>query len=218
MRFAHLALVGGLCVGLFGCANMEQTTSSISCMLSRAMGGNAQCGDGNAPATTSGQAGERFAKLQQVLDSETQMARQAQAAAVEATRALPANQRATSGPVQMLQVAIEDSQQPGTARTVQTLDSITVDLPLAGKGKAPYTQAMDTLKELANTLADNRGAATISVVQSQADVQAKRVNTASGVTQTAKGNPVSVQKSTSSTLPAGVERYTIRAGAIRGKL
>ena len=211
---------------LSGCVTMEQASSNISCMLTRVTGtANSACGPATSTASSpsgtaaSGTASnDRFSQLQSVLDKETQQARQAQAAAVQAMRDLPANLRATAGPVRMLNVNIEDSQRSGTTRSMQALDSITVDLPLAAKGRTEYTRAMDILKDLANTLANNRGAATIAVEQAPADVQAKRVNTAAGITKSPQGNPVNVQKTTTPNLPTGLERYTIRAGEIRGKL
>ena len=72
--------------------------------------------------------------------------------------------------------------------------------------------------ELANRLADNRGSAAIVVHQAAADVQAQRVNAATGVSKTAKGSPVKVDKVEDAQLTAGTERYTIQAGPIRGGL
>ena len=204
---------------LGGCTTLDQATTSFSCLLNTSQPGCAAAPATDTPPDSAAPApADRFVQLQSVLDRETEQARQAQAQAVHAMRQLPPALRAVAGAVQIQPVHIEDSQQPGNSHTVNALDSVSIDLPLAAKGRREYTQAMDVLKALANTLADNRGAATISVQQAAADVQARRVNTATGTTQSPQGNPVSVHKQTSTTLPAGVERYTIRAGAIRGKL
>lgn len=175
-----------------------------------------------APATgpsaaTVAQAGERFSKLQAVLDQEIETARAVQDDAVSSMQHLPIKLRSSAGPVKLQDVPITDSQS-GQTRKMRALESITVHMPLAAKGRPEYTQAMDQLKALANQLADNRSAASIIVDQSDADIKARRVNTATGTTQSPRGNPVAVRKNASRELPAGVERYTIQAGEIRGKL
>lgn len=222
MRSLKLSALTCAALLLGGCATLDQASSSLSCMLARVTGSaDASCGDGDASeggGTLQTAPGDRFDKLQTVLDQEAQHARQAQERAVAAMQKLPTNQRAVAGPVRMLNVNIADSQNQNRTRTMSTLDSVTVDMPLAAKGRAEYTQAMDELKNLANKLADNRGASTISVEQADADIKARRVNTASGITKSPNGNPVNVLKNGSSNLPAGVERYTIKAGEIRGKL
>lgn len=219
MRKLTLSVLASATVLLSGCATLDQASSSLSCMLGRVTGAaDASC-DGAADATTTvapGQ-GNRFDKLQAVLDQEIQQARSTQVQAVSAMQGLPPQQRAMAGAVKLLDIDIADSQS-GSSRKMRTLDSVTVDMPLAGKGRPEYTQAMDTLKGLANRLADNRGAASIVVEQSDADIKARRVNTNTGVTQTSHGKPVTVQKKVDPRLPAGVERYTIRAGEIRGQL
>ena len=219
MRSFSLSALTCATLLLSGCATLEQASSSLSCMLARATGSaDASCGEGDSgDGTLQSAQGDRFDKLQLVLDQEVQRARQAQDTAVTAMQKLPANQRAVAGPVRMLNVTITDSQS-GRTRTMQTLDSVTVDMPLAAKGRPEYTQAMDQLKALANQLADNRGTASIIVDQSEADIKARRVNTATGTTQSPRGNSVAVRKNASRDLAAGVERYTIQAGEIRGKL
>lgn len=217
MRPLKLSTLTFAALLLGGCASLDQATSSLSCMLARVTGSaGASCGGDGAAGTQSAQ-GDRFDKLQTVLDQEAAQARQSQEQAVNAMQKLPPNQRAVAGPVRMLNVNITDSQSHRT-RTMSTLDSITVDMPLAAKGSPEYTQAMDGLKALANQLADNRGSASITVEQTEADIQARRVNTATGTSKSPQGSPVSVYKKTSRSLPAGMERYTIQAGEIRGKL
>lgn len=213
MRALSLSLLAGATAVLSGCVTLEQASSSISCMLSS--------GPGCPGTTTTAPAGagqsDRFTQLQFALDEEIQQARNSQAAALTAMQSLRPGLRAVAGPVQLLNVDITDSQS-GRTRKLRTLDSVTVDMPLAAKGQGAYTQAMDSLKDLANRLADNRGTSSIIVDQSEADVRARRVNTATGVTQTSRGKPVSVQKNIDRSLPPGMERYTIKAGEIRGQL
>ena len=218
MRSLSLSALTCATLLLGGCATLEEASTSLSCMLARATGSaNSSCGNNSQDGTLQSAPGDRFDKLQAVLDEETQRAKQAQGSAIAAMQKLPANQRSVAGPVRMLNVSITDSQN-GRTRNMQTLDSITVDMPLAAKGRPEYTQAMDQLKALANQLADNRGTASINVDQSEADINARRVNTSTGSTQSPRGNPVFVRKNADRNLPAGVERYTIQAGEIRGKL
>lgn len=224
-RWAQLTMVSCAAVLLSGCATMEEASTSFSCMLSRVTSSpDPRCG---GPITTSGaraSAGsatdgqnERFARLQAALDQETAQATALQKQAVQAMQKLPVRQRAVAGPVRTRPVPITDGQS-GVTSQLQSFSSLSVDMPLLAKGRNEYTRAMDALKELANELADNRGNATILVEQSEADVSAARVNTSSGTTQTPNGKPVTVRKKIDSSLPAGLERYTIEAGEIRGKL
>ena len=227
MRYLKHALTACAATVLAGCATLDEASMSVSCMLTRVTGGaDPRCADSGSvtstgktsPPTQAGASGSsRFDSLQAVLDQEIQKGRDAQILAKDAMRNLPAAQQAVSGPVRLLDVAISDSQS-GQSRNMRTLDSVTIDLPFASKGSAPYTNAMEVIKNLANQLADNRGASNIIVTQSEADVNAKRVNTSTGLTKSPRGNPINVQKRVDRALPAGVERYTIQAGEIRGKL
>ena len=212
-RIKSLLLVGAI-LALTGCATMDEASNSLSCMLARATG--KACG-GQDGTVTSGAQSNRFEQLQTVFEQEIQGARSAQERAVQATQGLSPKLRATAGDVQLLNVEITDSSTQ-QKRSMRTLDSITIDMPLGGKGRDAYTRAMDEIKGLANTLADNRGSASIVVQQAAADVKARRVNTASGETKSPGGQPIKVEKQVATALPAGVERYTVKAGPIRGNL
>lgn len=218
MKIAKLTLVACAATILSGCATLEEASTSLSCMLSRVTSAaDPSCGS-SAPATTmSGGHSERFSRLQAALNQETQQAQSIQAQAVQAMQSLPVKQRAVAGPVLTQPVSIDDAQS-GQTLQVRAFSSVSVEMPLAAKGRKEYTRAMDLLKELANELADNRGSSSIVVDQADADVKAGRVNTATGTTQSKGGKPVSVIKRIDAGVPSGVERYTIEAGAIRGKL
>lgn len=217
MRYLKLTLISCATVLASGCATLEDASSSFSCMLSRATNSASAQSCGGPPAGDSHAPSDRFGRLQSVLDQEAQRARAAQVQAVSAMQGLPPGQRAIAGGVRMADVSITDSQS-GQTRRMRALESVSVDMPLAAKGRPEYTRAMDTLKNLANELANNRGASSIVVDQAEADVRANRVNTSTGTTQTSSGKPVSVLKNIDRTLPAGTERYTIQAGEIRGQL
>ena len=223
MKIAKLTLIACAATILSGCATLEDASTSLSCLLSRvtsATDPSCATGDGgsSAPATAmSGGHNERFSRLQAALNQETQQAQGIQAQAVQAMQSLPAKQRAIAGPVLTQPVPISDAQS-GQTLQMRAFSSLSVEMPLAAKGRKEYTRAMDLLKDLANELADNRGASSIVVDQADADVKAGRVNTATGTTQSKGGKPVSVIKRIDAGIPAGMERYTIEAGAIRGKL
>lgn len=218
MKIAKLTLIACAATILSGCATLEEASTSLSCMLSRVTStADPNCGS-SAPATTmSGGHSERFSRLQAALNQETQQAQSIQAQAVQAMQSLPVKQRAVAGPVLTQPVSIADAQS-GQTLQVRAFSSVSVEMPLAAKGRKEYTRAMDLLKELANELADNRGSSSIVVDQADADVKAGRVNTATGTTQSKGGKPVSVIKRIDAGVPSGVERYTVEAGAIRGKL
>ena len=218
MKKLKLTVLACAATLLGGCASLQDASTSLSCMLSRVTNSaDPSCGPGgSAPAVSGGQS-ERFARLQAALDQETQQAQSMQAQAVQAMQKLPPKQRAVAGPVQTRTVSIADGQS-GQAHQMRSFSALTVEMPLAAKGRKEYTQAMNVLKELANELADNRGSSSIVVDQSDEDVKAGRVNTATGTTQSKGGKPVTVIKKIDTGLPAGVERYTIEAGEIRGKL
>ncbi|MEG2046383.1 MAG: hypothetical protein RR100_05995 [Comamonas sp.] len=226
MPFLKLSLATAAALALVGCAAVDSPANSLGCMLGRITQnpppGCAPSVATPAPAAgpsaaTVAQAGERFSKLQAVLDQEIETARAVQDDAVSSMQHLPIKLRSSAGPVKLQDVPITDSQS-GQTRKMRALESITVHMPLAAKGRPEYTQAMTTLKNLANRLADNRGSAAIVVHQSAADLQAQRVNAATGVSKTAKGSPVKVEKVEDANLAAGAERYTIQAGPIRGGL
>lgn len=207
-----MALVAAL---LSGCMTMGGGGTSIQCSLARILGQQAQgCGQGDSATLP---ASERWIHVQKVFDDEISTARTAQAQAVANSSRLPASQRATAGELTLLNVAIKDSRTQET-RNVRTLDTVELRIPLAGKGKAAHLATFNTFMDLANTLADNRGTASVTVYQNPADVQAGRANPAGAVLKTKDGNPVHVRKVAQAATPLGLERYVIQAGEVRGEL
>ena len=186
-----------------------------------------QCGPGSqeagcAPATAA-PAGEsreqqeaRLNAFEQKLNAEIQGAEQGLASAVAAGKSQPAAQRARNPVVKTASAPIQDSKS-SRIYEFRVLDTASIDMPLAGKGRPAYVQAMDEIKALANQLADSRGSALIIVDQSSADIRAKRVNTKVGVTQTVGGNPVTVEKVSTGAVARGIERYTIKPGEVAAR-
>lgn len=155
----------------------------------------------------------RFRALQQQMTDEVTDAENSLEAAVSATKGLPKSQRARNTSVQTATVAVTDSQSP-RVEDITALDTASIELPIAGKKKAAYTNAMNAVKSLATRVADSRGGATILVEQNPLDVRARRVNASEGETQTKEGNTVTVEKSADKQIPRGIERYTIKAGEL----
>lgn len=192
---------------LGGCA----TTSidSLQCSLARILGQ----GCGAEVVQTS----ERWVRVQQAFDDEINQARQAQQKAVAASGSLSVNQQASAGEVATLNVTISDSKTQ-EKHVVRTLDTVAVNLPLAGKGKPGHLATFNAILDFANIVADNRGAASVTVYQNPADVKAGRANAAGSVLKSSTGKPVSVRKVADSNTPLGVERYVVKAGEVRGQL
>lgn len=205
MRYLPPILMVCAALLVSGCQTGPATNDASKC-------GSDNCGQ-SPPAAKAPPAPDRLDELQTRLDQERDQAEQAQQQVVQVMQKLPRGRRASAGELRLADVNITDNQS-GQTRAMHALQSVSVTMPLAAKGRPEYTDAMDALKKLANTLADARGSAQIEVDQSAADVRARRVNTATGVTQTSNGNPVSVRKHVDRALPAGVERYTIQAGPL----
>ncbi|RYF27779.1 MAG: hypothetical protein EOO33_03275 [Comamonadaceae bacterium] len=201
---------------LAGCATPSPDGAGCYAGSSSAACGNAPAPAAQAPAVAPQQQ-ERFVRLQAALDAETQAAREAQARAVAATQKLPVAMRLRAGEVSQTDVTITDGQ-TGQQAQVRALDTVEVLVPLAGRSRKESRAALDLLKALSHTMAGNRGSATIVVEQSARDVKARRSKVATGVTHTADGKPVKLEQAVSETLQPGMERYVIRAGAIRGQL
>lgn len=200
---------------LAGCAT--PTTDGAGCYAGSS---SAACGNAPPPApevAAPPQHQERFERLQAALDGETQAARDAQARAVAATQKLPLAQRLRAGEVSQTPVTITDAKS-GQQAQLRALDAVEIWVPLAGRNRKESKAALETVKALSHSMANNRGSATVVVEQSAKDVKARRVNTSTGTTQTAEGKPVVLEKTVSETLQPGMERYVVRAGAIRGQL
>lgn len=215
MRIRRLSGVALIAVLLSGCTTTGGSSTSIQCSLARILGQQTQgCSPGGSVSSPTA---ERWAHVQKVFDDEISTARAAQAQAVAQSAKLPAPHRATAGELTLLNVAIRDSKTK-EARTIRTLDTVELRIPLAAKGKAEHLAAFNTFMDLANTLADNRGTASVTVYQNPSDVQAGRANPAGAVLKTKDGNPVHVRKVAQTSTPRGLERYVIQAGEVRGEL
>ncbi|MBF5004526.1 hypothetical protein [Diaphorobacter caeni] len=206
---------------LAGCANGPGSSSrcadpaSTDPACAKAAGGQGGKADQAAePQFNEAESIARFETLQKQLDEEVHDAEVSIEAAVEATKTLPKAQRARNTSVLTNRVSMTDSQSPRVA-DVTALDTVTIELPTAGKKKRGYINSMNAVKALATRIADSRGGATILVEQASADVRGRKVNTSEGESKTKDGNPLTVQKSVNADLPRGIERYTIKAGDLQ---
>lgn len=207
MRGLRLAAVAVLAASLTGCVTTGGAT--LQCSLSRILGQSCDTGVQ--------QTSERWTQVQQAFDEEIAQARQAQQKAVASSSTLPQRQQATAGEVTTLNIEIADSKTQ-EKRSIRTLDTVAVNLPLAGKGKPAHLATFNAILDFANIAAENRGAATVIVYQNPADVKAGRANPAGTVLKSPSGKPVNVRKEADSSTPLGMERYVVKAGEVRGQL
>lgn len=217
----HLAGIALAVAVLAGCANTSSSSSACAdpnstdpaCAKTEA-GQKAKAEQAAQEQQNEAESVARFDVLQKQLDEELQDAETSIQAAADATKNLPKAQRARNTSVNTTRVPVTDSQSPRVA-DMTMLDTVTIELPTAGKKKKGYSNAMNAVKDLATRIADSRGSATILVEQSSADVRGRKVNTAEGQSQTKAGNPLTVRKAVGADVPRGVERYTIKAGELQ---
>lgn len=206
---------------LAGCANAPKfddktigatTGAVIGCVggavLAHVTGHNAAAGC-VAGGAVGGLIGFERARQQEIA-----AATQAQQQAIAALQQLPAGKGAQAGEVKTVEVTATDKTTK-QARKYQAFDSVSVDIPLSTKGTPEYEQAIGKLKTLAEQVADERGSATIEVALAPTDARARKVALETATAHTAKGSPVTVRKTADGTVPKGVERFTVRAGAIK---
>jgi hypothetical protein len=186
------ALIG--CVGGAVLAKVTGANPAAGCLAGGAVGGFV---------------GFEKARQQEIADAE-----QAQQQAIAAVAAMPGGQSAKAGDVKTVEVTATDKTS-GQTRKYQAFESVSVDLPLSAKGTPEYDEAVGKLKTLAQRVADERGSARIEVALTRADARAHKVALETATVNTAKGNPITVSKAADSTVPKGMERFTVRAGALR---
>lgn len=220
MKRFHLATIAIAAAVLTGCATgptsapqCDPNSADPACAKSEAAQ-KAKAEQTAQQQQIEAESNARFDALQKVLDAEVHDAEVSIEAAAEATKSLPKNQRAQNTSVLTTRVPVTDGQSSHVA-DMTMLDTVTIELPTAGKKKRGYVNAMNAVKALATRIADTRGGATILVEQASADVRGKKVNTSEGESQTKDGNSLTVQKAVTSDLPRGIERYTIKAGALQ---
>lgn len=97
----------------------------------------------------------------------------------------------------------------------KAFDSVTLDIPTASRGTPEREEVMAKLRKLAEKVADERHSARIEVTMTAADAKALKVDLTSTTVQSPKGNPIVFSRAADSTVPRGIERITVRAGAIK---
>lgn len=141
-------------------------------------------------------------------------ATQAQQQAVAALQQSPAGRSVRAGEVKTVEVTATDKTTKQASK-YQAFDSVSVEIPLSAKGTPEYDQAIGKLKALAEKVADERGSSTIEIAMKPADMRARKVVQETATVNTAQGHPITVSKTADSSLPKGVERFTVRAGALK---
>ena len=220
MNRFNLALVAAAVVLLAGCETAPRSSATncapgdAGCAPQAVVAAQAKAEAAAAQqAQNEAESRARFDVLQAALNEELRDAELSIAAVVDASKTLPKAHRARNSSVLTKTAPITDSKSPRVAEMTM-LDTVSVEVPLAGKGKRGYVNAMNEVKALATRVADRRGGATILVEQNSADVRGRKVNAAEGESQTTAGNPLTVQKVPGSAVPRGVERYTIQTGEL----
>ena len=169
-----------------------------------------ECGVASPPGCREPAVPAALKEFEQKLKGEIQAANDLRQKAVDSMSALPAKQHIGNSETVTTEQTFKLNA-TGATRSMQVLDSITLDLPWAAKTKNEHKEAMNAVKDIATLMADNRGAATIYVTVSPRDLRAKKVNLKSGTAPTEAGNPVEVKKSADKNVPAGIERFVIQA-------
>lgn len=101
------------------------------------------------------------------------------------------------------------------SRKFKAFESVTVDIPTTSRGTSEREEVMAKLRTLAEKVADERQSARIEVAMTAADAKALKVDLTSTTVQSPKGNPIIFSRTADSTVPRGIERITVRAGAIK---
>ena len=211
-----LAILLSGCASTDGGTDKKTTNTAIGAGIGCAGGailakvtGNSMAAGCVVGAAVGGLIGFERARQEEIASAE-----QARTEAMQAMAALPPGKRATSGEVKTVEVTATDKKTKET-RKYKAFESVSVDLPLSTKGTPEYDSAMAKLKTLAERVADERGSSEIQVSMTPADVKARKVSLTGGTVATAKGNPITVSKVSDATVPAGIERVTVKAGRIR---
>lgn len=103
----------------------------------------------------------------------------------------------------------------GETRKYQAFESVTIDIPMSYRGTPQYSDAIGKLKTLAERVADERGSSRIDITMTSADARSHKVALETATAETPKGNPVTVAKVADNSVPRGIERFTVRAGALK---
>lgn len=170
-------------------------------------------GNGMAAGCVVGAAVGGLVGFEKARQDEIAAAEQARNEAMQAMAALPPTKRASGGEIKTVEVTATDKKTKET-RKYKAFESVSLDMPLSTKGTPEHDAAMAKLKTLAERVADDRGSAEIQVAMTPADVKARKVSLIGGTANTAKGHPITVSKFSDSSVPAGVERITVKAGRL----
>lgn len=207
---------------LTGCVTMSNDTktngaatgAAIGCaggaVLAKIAGGNAATGCAIG-AVAGGIAGYEQARQQEIANAER--ARQEVLATLHRT---PGGQSARAE-VKTTEVTVTDSKTKETKK-IKALDTATLEIPTAMKGTPQYSEVMSKVKRLAEQIADERGSSEIIVSLSPGDAKSFKVALESAQTKTAKGNIITVTKTTDNRIEKGTEVIKVKPGLLNTKV
>ena len=222
MKLLTLSAVA-FAVALTGCADLQKQTGLDNKTVGAAGGAAIGCVGGALLAKITGQNAAAgclvgavaggFVGFEKARQDELSAAAQAQQEAIAALGPLSSGRQINAQPIKTVEVTATDKSTNET-RKYQAFDSMSIDLPLNQKDTLGYDKAIASLRTYAEKLADDRGSSKVDRTMTSADARAQKYTLDSNVFKTAKGNPVTVSKTTDNTLQKGIERVTVRAGKL----
>lgn len=180
-------------------------------VLAKVTGGNAAAGC-VAGAVAGGLIG--FEKARQEEIAEANRTREETQAVLAKLPPAKGGAKAQIGEVKTVDVTATDKAK-AESRKYKAFESVTVDIPTNTRGTPEREEVMTKLRALAEKVADERGSARIEVAMTSADAKALKVDLSSATVQSPKGNPITFSRTADNTVPRGIERITVRAGAIK---
>lgn len=211
---------------LAGCAQIQQKTGMDDKTASTVGGAAIGCVGGALLAKLSGRnaaggclAGTLIGGLigfEKARRAEIDTAEQTRREAAAALATLPPDQaqNVNVGEVKTVEVTATDKA-TRQVKKYAAFDSVTVDMPLSAKGTPEYDAALGKLKTLAERVADERGSSEIIISTNASDAKLHKVALESNAVKSTSGKgTITVSKRIDPTLPAGMQRMTVKAGSL----
>lgn len=209
-----------------GCAQMQEKTGMDDKTAGAVGGAAVGCAAGALLAHFTGQSATGGCAAGAVVGGLVgfERARQAELAAAEQARKdtvaafatlPPAKAKAiTVSSVKTVEVTATDKATKQTKKYA-AFDSVSVDMPSSAKGTPEYDAAMGKLKTLAERVADDRGSSEIIIGVNGSDAKTQKVALESNSVKTKAGNQITVIKRVDTTIKAGMQRITVKAGNLQ---
>jgi len=177
----------------------------------------AQAGAQASTATPMAATNAALSDFASARSSEISSARRTLDEIVQATARQPPARQVRPRGIVTAPFEVTDKQSAQT-RSVETFDSLTVDLPLALRGSPEHDAAMAGVKALAETLAKSRGSAEIVRAFAPADVRNEKIVLESAAAKSASGQDILVRRQSDPEVLRGFERIIVRGAALPHRL